>query len=311
MRGTVVNTRSLRFAPAALLIAALAGCSGKVAAPTSSGSSEQTNVTSSLTHSPDLLDDGLYTDPSSTPASATTSRGNTSSLEAAISPRFFWRTIVSAVPRLTFVFSDTDSVGRPRQADVLVTRRILGTFNILKASSSDSTVLDSANIVHKPIDDIWLRHLRLRRFVLPGEANVWRVVAASGIQASTQNGSTSITSVRVQATGVDTTVTDPLQLFQMVHCFQFAPGDSIVLTATTPRTDDVVLAYWTDHRERFRSNGDGTYSFTIHLNAVLGYRYFAINALSHGTLFDDALPYDSMAWILHCFVGAPPHPYYE
>ena len=305
-----MKTDSLRILPAALLIAALAGCSGKVAAPTSSGG-EQMNVTTSLTATPDLLDDGLYTDPSSTPVSSTATLGNTTSLQAAITPRFFWRTIVSAVPHFTVVFADTDSVGRPRQADVLVTRRILGTFNILKASIADSTVLDSANIVHKPIDDIWLRHLRLRRFVLPGEANVWRVVAASGVQVGTQGGSTRITSVRVQATGVDTTVTDPLQLYLMVQCFRFAPGDSVMLTATTPRTDDVVLAYWTDHRERFHNNGDGTYSFTLHPSPVTGYHYFGINALSHGTLFDDALPYDSMGWILHCFVGAPPYPYYE
>jgi hypothetical protein len=29
-----------------------------------------------------------------------------------------------------------------------------------------------------------------------------------------------------------------------------------------------------------------------------GLRHLAVNALSHGTLFDDALPYDSKAWAL-------------
>lgn len=307
-----MNARSTRYLPAALLIAALAGCGGKVAAPTNSGNSEELNVTRSLTATADLLDDGLYSDPTSTSVSATATRGGgTSSLESAITPRFFWRTIFSAVPHFTIVFTDSDSIGRPRQADVMVTRRVLGQFNILKASSSDPAVLDSANVIHKPIDDIWVRHLRLRRFVMPGEANVWRVVAASGIQVGTQGGSTSITSVRIQANGVDSTVTDPLQLFPILHCFQFAPGDSIMLTATTPRTDDVLLAYWHDHRERFRNNGDGTYSFTLHPADVSGFRYFGVNALSHGTLFDDAIAYDSMAWILHCFIGTPEHPYYE
>jgi len=306
-----VKTHSLRFVPAVLMIAALAGCGGKVAAPTQSGNSEELSVTQSLTASSDLLDDGLYSDPTSTSVSATATRGGGSSLESAITPRFFWRTIVSAIPRFTIVFTDTDSVGRPRQADVMVTRHVIGTFNILTASSTDSSALDSANVIHKPINDLWVRHLRLRRFVLPGEANVWRVVAASGVQVGTQNGSTRITSVRIQASGVDSTVTDPLQLVPIVRCLQFAPGDSMLLTVTTPRTDDVVLAYWHDHRERFRNNGDGTYSFVLHPGDLSGFRYFGVNALSHGTLFDDALPYDSMAWILHCFIGSPPHPYYE
>ena len=305
-----MKTLSLRLVPAAILIASLAGCGGKVAAPTNSGNSEQLNVTNSLTASSDLLDDGLYSDPASTSVSATTTRGG-ASIEGAITPRYFWRTILSAAPHFTIVFTDSDSVGRPRQADVMVTRRVLGVFNILKASSTDPAVLDSANIVRKPIDDLWVRHLRLRRFVLPGEANVWRVVAASGVQVGTQNGSTRITSVRIQSTGIDTTVTDPLQLVPVVRCFHFAPGDSIQLTATTPRTDDVVLAYWHDHREHFLNNGDGTYSFTLHPSDLSGYRYFGVNALSHGTLFDDAMPYDSMAWILHCFIGAPAQPYYE
>ena len=34
-------------------------------------------------------------------------------------------------------------------------------------------------------------------------------------------------------------------------------------------------------------------------------RQFAVNALSHGTIFDDALPYDSKAWALPFVVAAP------
>jgi len=87
----------------------------------------------------------------------------------------------------------------------------------------------------------------------------------------------------------------------------FAPGDSVRLTVTTSRTDDVVLAYWHDHRERFHNNGDGTYSFTLHIGGSDGGpRFFGVNAFSHGTLFDDVAAYDSMAWIFHCFVGTRP-----
>ena len=37
-----------------------------------------------------------------------------------------------------------------------------------------------------------------------------------------------------------------------------------------------------------------------------GERFIAVNALSHGTLYDDTIPYDSMAWVFHCWIGSRP-----
>ncbi len=302
-----MKTRShwITLATAAALVAT-AGCGGKMATAPAPSNADQTAVTTSLTAAPDLLEDGLVNTSTSTAVSMNRARNAALSIEATITPRYFWRTIVSAVPHFAITFADTDSTGRPLVADVVVTRHLLGTFNILKASATDPTVLDSADIVHKPLDDQWVRILRLRRNLLGDEPNVWRIVAATGVKVPSNGATTSIQSLRIQSTGVDTTITDPLQFWHAVHYLHFAAGDSVQLTATTTRMNDIVLAYWHDTRARFTNNGDGTYSFTLHVGETTGFFHFGVNALSNGTLYDDSLPYDSMAWILHCYVGSPP-----
>jgi hypothetical protein len=191
---------------------------------------------------------------------------------------------------------------------VTVTNHMRGMFNILKSLPSDSAHVDSNNVVQKPLDDTWVRNVRLARVHMGDSAHTeWHVVAVSGAVVTSAGATSSISSVRVQSTGLDTTITDPLQLWTLERSFQVASGDSVTITAATSRADDVVLIYWHDHRERFRNNGDGTYTFTLHVaDGDSGYRWFGVNALSRGTLYDDALPYDSKAWVMHCFVGQRP-----
>jgi len=50
-------------------------------------------------------------------------------------------------------------------------------------------------------------------------------------------------------------------------------------------------------RSRFTNNADGTFTFTFTTGRGLGLHRFGVDALSHGTLFDDVAPYDSNAWI--------------
>ena len=83
------------------------------------------------------------------------------------------------------------------------------------------------------------------------------------------------------------------------------PADAPVrLTVTTERNNDVVVLYRGAGRLRFHNNGDNTYSGGFQAGWVRGTHHFGVNALSHGTLFDDALPYDSEAWALP-YVVAP------
>ena len=294
---------------AALLAGALAGCSGNVATKTTSGNSESVAVTTALSGMPLMVTDDVFNVSATTALSS--ARGRVS-ISSAITPLYFWRLIFSQTPHFAIVFADTDSTGRPRTAFVVIDRRLLGTFNIVPGAAGNPATPDTANRVHKPLDDEWVRHLMLHRFDEDGPGHGWHVVAATGVKVTSRNATSSIQSVRVQTGALDTLITDPLQLFAVGHCLRVAAGDSIVLTATTTRTNDVVLAYWHDHRAPFHNNGDGTYSFTIHPADETGYRFIGVNALSNGTLFDDTLPYDSNAWIVHCLLGPPvDSPYYE
>jgi hypothetical protein len=265
---------------------------------------EQNSIATALSADPNFLADGLID--AGTPTSATGARPAGSA--AAIAPLTFWRSITGSELAFTFVFADSDSAGRPRQADVTVTRHFTGTFNIVKALPGDPPTPDTANVIHKPLADTWVRHLQLRRLPLGDHGSTaWRLVAASLVEVTSSNAASQILSVRVQGPECDTTVTDPAALWTLPRVRVFAPGDSLTFTATTGNADDVVLAYWHDRRERFHSNGDGTHTFVLHIgDGESGWRWFAVNALSNGTLFDDALPYDSKAWAVGCFVGARP-----
>jgi hypothetical protein len=230
-------------------------------------------------------------------------------VQAVILPRYWWRTVEQTGANFAYAFSDSDSTGRPRQVDLTVTRHLAGTLHIYKALAADTMQIDSANVVTKPIDDTWVRHVRLNRVPVTGSAHTtWRVTGASAAQVASPSTGEQIVSVRLQATGIDTTVTDPTALWRFNQLFHVMAGDSVTVTATTTHTNDVVLCYWHDRRERFHNNGDNTYTFKLRVPLVehVGARFFAVNALARGTLYDDTLPYDSMAWVFHCFVGGRP-----
>jgi hypothetical protein len=302
-------TTSLRalpgIVPALAFALALAGCGSKPpTSPTSGAAAEQTSITTTLAADPSFLADGLIDASTQTAAYGARPAGSL----AAITPLTFWRAITRSDLAFTFVFADSDSAGRPRQADVTVTRHFFGTFNIVKAIPGDPPVADTAHVIHKPLADTWVRHLRLRR--LPSDDaghTAWRLVAGSLVEVTSRNAASQIASLRVQGTECDTTITDPSALWALPRIRQFAAGDSVTFTATTSNADDIVLAFWHDHRERFHNNGDGTHTFVLHIGGDDGgWRWFAVNALSNGTLFDDALPYDSKAWVFGCFVGPRP-----
>jgi hypothetical protein len=71
----------------------------------------------------------------------------------------------------------------------------------------------------------------------------------------------------------------------------------VTLSATTGNAGDVVLFYGYDMRRRFVNNGNGTFTFEFPAGRFPGLRYFGVDALSNGTLFDDQAAYDSNAWV--------------
>jgi len=213
---------------------------------------------------------------------------------AAIRPLRFWRQITAVDRTVDKVFGMPDSNGRPTLAMVTVHKHITGTFDIV-AGEADST----RALVKKPLDDDWTRKLVLMRVPAPGDSGRgrWRLVGTSGVDVQTRAGSTHIQSVRVQSGTLDTLITDPLELHRLRRVVWLRPAQPVTLTVTTGDPTNVVLFYGRDMRRRFTNNGDGTFMFVYPAGRFLGLRHFGVDALSHGTLFDDQAAYDSNAWL--------------
>ena len=74
-----------------------------------------------------------------------------------------------------------------------------------------------------------------------------------------------------------------------------------------PRANDPVLIHRWDWRHRLKNNLDDTYSFSWVTSAWGGWREFGFQAMTHGSIYDDTLPFDTQAWHLPFRVaGGPP-----
>lgn len=286
-----------------LLALLLIGCGSKsqVMGPSSTDASAQrTAVADEVARHPEMVDDGVYETQTQAQTSATAGTA------AAIDPLFFWRQILRVDRTFEFAFSDTDSTGQPTTAVVTVHKRLGGWFNILVGDSMRAGDPGGGAVVRKELRDHWVRRVLLKR-VTPvdgGELRPWRVAAVSGVQVTSRDAQTRLQSLRVQSGAVDTTITDPLAFWRLRRIVQLQPGAMVTLTATTQDPTDVVVLYARDRRARFHNNGDGTHTITWTASAIAGLRHLAVNALSHGTLFDDQAPYDSQTWIVP-YVVAP------
>lgn len=279
------------------------GCSKQTTpiAPTAGGAADpQAQVAAVLSDNPTLVDEEVaeptdQTDLAWTSAEITAAAG----ADARIRPLTFWRTIRDIERRFEFAFADTDSTGQPTRAVVTVHKFFTGSFNILVADSVAEGEPPQSHVIHKPLHDHWVRRLLLRRVRVAeaGGRPLWRLVATSGVRITSRDATTHLQSLRIQSAGLDTTVTDPLAFFRLRAILKLQPGAAVTLTATTDRDDDVVLLYVRGRRGRFHNNGDGTYTATFQAPDLTGVRHLGVDALSHGTLFDDTAPYDSQAWI--------------
>jgi hypothetical protein len=291
----------------ALVAGALTGCGKNPAAPGNSQGTDQNQTVSASNAAPTLTDDGLYT--SSTPPPLSSMRPVTGDFGvlALIHPLDYWRTFSSMHTTYSFAFSDTDSTGHPRAAMVTVNRHLLGNFNILQSIPADSTHADSLHIIHKPMDETWLRNLLLHRDLRDSTHGEWELAAVSGVQVTQVGAATAIQSIRIQSSsGIDTTVTDPTHFFYLRHILRFTTNDSVTVTATTINNTDVCVLHSHDHRWRMRNNGDNTYTIGWRTGIWSGWRHFGVNAFSRATLYDDVAPYDSNTWFIPYAVTSDP-----
>lgn len=275
----------------------LAGCgkTSSLQAPGSGGTqagTDEAQVASVLAGNPDYVNEPVWQDEASLSLEVSTD------VSAAIRPLRFWRLITSVESDIHTEFGSPDPNGRPTLALVTIRRRLSGSFNIVAATvvGDDTT----RTLVQKPLHDLWTRKLALVRMPVPDDTvhSRWRLAGTSGVEVHTRDGVTRIQSLRIESGPLDTTVTDPLELHRLRHILKLAPAAEVRLTATTASAGDVVLFHGHDQRRRFRNNGDGTHSFVFPSGTFPGLRHFGVDALSNGTLFDDAAAYDSNAWIL-------------
>jgi len=230
------------------------------------------------------------------------------SIEAEIDPAAWFRLIRSHERRFVIEFQhpDTNTV----EAHVRVVDHLVGTFNVI----TQRDTLDGGNTdrrwIQKPLDDKGVRKAVFVRVRVSDDAedredsfddgwSSWRLVALSGEEITSDGGTRAIQSVRVQSGDVDVTITDPLALVRRNQLPRIAPGAEVHVTATTGDATDVLVLYARWGRMRMRPTGTpGQWEARFFAPSQGGLRHLAVNALSHGTLFDDVLPYDSKAWAL-------------
>ncbi|MBI5170777.1 MAG: hypothetical protein HZA61_14910 [Candidatus Eisenbacteria bacterium] len=283
-----------------VLAVAMTGCGKSSSLTSSNGTSggtavEQAKVNATLAADLALVEDEVSQD--ETPVQFDAGMGM-----GLVRPYRWWRHITSVDRTFDTQFSDPDSTGRPMRALVTVHATLLGTFNVLVG---DTAAGDTARrIVSKPLEDHRTRKLLLVRVPVDSTEDdslhrEWRIVGTSGVKVASANGVTNIQSVRVQAGVLDTTVTNPLELWRTRRVFFLPPATQVTLTVTTQSANDLVFLRGFDRRFRFHPNGDGTYTATwLTGDRPLPLQHFGIEAMSRATLFDDAAPYDAQAWIL-------------
>ena len=278
------------------VVGALAGCgkSSSTMGPTANGGAtaeDQAQVSAAVAENAGYIDEDAYSSTDETEVGGGIGF-------AAIRPLRFWRSIESIDRRIETVYSNNDSLGRPTTALVTIRKHVLGKFNILAGAIDENDT--TRTVLHKPLDDRWVRRLALHRVRIDssGTRQVWRVVGVSGVEVTSEAATTNITSLRVQAGAIDTTFTNPLELYRLRRMLLVSGSQAMKLTVTTGRNDDVVLLYRHLNRRPFVNNGDGTYTAEVMLGDFPGIRHIGVNALSRGTLFDDTAAYDSNAWIL-------------
>lgn len=315
--------RSRLHAALLVLLAAgiMSGCSRNSAVTTprsSANASNDVQVISELTAQSGVIEDGITDDQTQMTSGAI---GGLS----AIRPLTFWRHFTTHERHFEIAYSDTDSTGVPTRAVATITTRLAGTFNILAgAPSSDSSGAGAAilsdstrHLVTKTLDETRVRKVLLRRSGLPHDVPRdadcdhdslrvrWRVAGITGAVVSSLEHTTQIQSLRIQCGALDTTITDPLAFVRLRGLLRFEPGAPVTLTVTTSHNDDVVLFHHNERRQRLTSNGDGTYTGVLTSRRFArGLWHFGVDAISHGSLYDDAAAYDSQRWAFpYVFAG--------
>lgn len=200
-----------------------------------------------------------------------------------------------------------DNTVQPATAEVTWTVAKTGAFLVMDTTST---------IYSKDFSDTMIKFATLeRRGNINTDRRGWRIISLTGTEIVSDNATVGIVSINLSSTGgADTTFSDVSTLVLREDIKKFAPQDTITITVTTNDTDDVVLLHYpawaSGHQQRHHrrvelvNNGDGTHTGTWVTRGMVWRhgqmrnppRYITVDVLSHGTIYDDTLAYDSIAW---------------
>lgn len=328
--------KSLRLLPALLLTLALgAGCSssgnpvadaGPGADPAAtyaspSGVQSEASALPAEEFEVDTYADGEEAKGDMSDPSFAVAVGGGATLDAPIDPLFWFRLIRSHERRWVVEITKPDTM--TVVAHVKIVDRLLGTFNVATHPDTIDGTIVRGELVRKPLADtsirkaVFVRHRIVREGRDEEAADAedredgfrdgwsrWRLAAVSGAEITSDDGTRGIRGVRLQVGDrVDAAFTDPLELMRRGELLRLPPGVPVHVTVATADPTDVVVLYSRWGRMPLRRMADGTHQGRFLTPLVGGLKHLAVNALSHGTLFDDEAPYDSKAWALPYVVG--------
>jgi hypothetical protein len=152
---------------------------------------------------------------------------------------------------------------------------------------------------------------RVRRRERPIELHGgWALLAISGVSIASPDATREIRSVGIQSGGVNEKITGVRDLVRIEDLLRLPLDAHVAVIVDTGDATDAVYLHLR-HRETrpvgrripLESNGDGTFSGVFRTDGTPGVRHFAIDVLSHGTLYDTEEPYDSVGWGIPYLLG--------
>ncbi|HHD82522.1 MAG TPA: hypothetical protein ENK92_00255 [Bacteroidetes bacterium] len=161
-------------------------------------------------------------------------------------------------------------------------------------------------VVNKQFLDRWEKSAIFKKDTIATYHRGWRLYALTGSEITTDQNDIAIDSVRLQLenTGLDTVITDIMTMVPKDSVIRVRPGDMANIIVYTNRDDAYAFLHSWFLRWHFvqDSANHRVYHGQWKTPVTLGVHRVVFDILSHASLADDSLPYDSNAWGLHYLV---------
>ncbi len=226
--------------------------------------------------------------------------------------------------RYTLESVDIHFEGAPGELDTLaiatVTKTFAGTF-VVVARDTSSTSPEAFKLYEKPFETTVVRKAKLRRVARSDNPlRNWRIVQVTMSEAQSRSTTIDLQSLTIQAPGQDPLViTEPLEywLARYTGLPMFSPSDSVMVYVVVnnrnsypPSPGTTVLMHCGVDRGMQKARrllndeglypdevaGDGVFSGCWVVRHGQGLLHLVIDAIDHGTIYDDAAPYNSVQW---------------